>query len=70
MERMKFVLEGAKSAVQKACNNIAKYYNWCCTFTLVFKPGDKMFLDSLDIYTMHPSVKLSHCYLELYMVER
>ena len=62
MERMKSILEKAKSAIQKACNNIAKYYNCYCTSTPVFKSGDKMFLDFLDIYTICLSTILSYLY--------
>ena len=34
----------------------------------VYAPGDKVFLDSSDIKTTHPSPKLVHCYLGPYLV--
>jgi len=36
----------------------------------VFKPGDKVFLDTSDIQTTHPSQKLSHRQLGPFVVER
>jgi len=36
----------------------------------VFKPGDKVFLDALDIWTMCPSQKLSHRRLGPFVMER
>ena len=35
----------------------------------MFKPNDKVFLDVLDIWTMHPSQKLSHRQLGSFVVE-
>ena len=58
---MKSVLEKAKSIIQKACNNMAKYYNYHCTPAPVFEFGNKIFLNSLNIHIMHPSTKLLHC---------
>ena len=36
----------------------------------MFKPGDKVFLDTLDIQTMHSSQKLLHQWLGPFVVER
>ena len=47
-----------------------KYYDWRRTLALVFKPSDKVFLDTLDIQTTHPSQKLSHWWLGPFVVER
>ena len=49
---------------------MAKYYNWYHTPAPIFKHGDKVFLDSSDIHTTHPSTKLSHCHLEPYIVKK
>jgi len=49
---------------------MARYYNQYCTHDLVFEPGNKVFLDFLDIYTMHSSTKLLHCQLRPYVVEK
>jgi len=64
-ERMKAAIDEAKSAIRKAQDNMKRYYDRRRTLALVFKPGDKVFLDTSDIRTTHPSQKLSHrrlCY--------
>lgn len=70
MKRMKSLLEEARSAIQKSWDNMVKYYNWHCIPALVFKHGDKVFLDSSDIYMTCLSAKLLHYYLRPYMVEK
>jgi len=47
-----------------------RYYDRCRTPAPVFNPGDKVFLDVLDIQTMHPSQKLSHRWLSPFVVKR
>jgi len=59
-ERMRMAIEEAKSAIHKAQNDMKKYYNQRRTLAPVFKPGDKVFLNTLDIRTTHPLQKLSH----------
>jgi len=54
MERMRMVIEEAKSAIRKAQDNMKRYYDRRRTPALVFKPGDKVFLDVLDIHTTRP----------------
>jgi len=49
MERMKTVIEEAKSAICKAQDDMKRYYNQQRTLVPVFKPGDKVFLDTSDI---------------------
>jgi len=70
MERMKTAIEEAKSAIRKAQDNMKKYYDRRRTPAPVFKPGDKVFLDASDIWTMRPSQKLSHQRLGPFVVER
>jgi len=60
MERMKTAVEEAKSTIRKAQDDMKKYYDRRRTLALVFKPGDKVFLDASDIQTMCPSQKLLH----------
>jgi len=55
MERMRTANEEAKSVICKAQDNMKRYYDQCKTPALVFNPGDKVFLDALDIWTTHPS---------------
>jgi len=67
---MKTAIEEAKSMICKAQNDMKKYYDQRRTPALVFKPGDKVFLDASDIQTMRPLQKLSHRQLGPFVVER
>jgi len=68
--RMKSTTKEAKSAIRKAQEDIAQYYNRKRSLTLVFKPGDRVYLDASDIKTTCPSPKLSHRRLGPFKVER
>jgi len=70
MNRMKDTLEEAKSALAKAKDDMARYYNCCHSPTLTFSPSDMVYLDSEEIQTTRPSKKLSHRRLGPYPVER
>jgi len=70
MDRMKDTLKEAKSALAKAKDNMAWYYNCPRSPAPSFSPGDMVYLDSKDIQTTHPSKNLSHCRLGPYPVER
>jgi len=48
-ERMRTAIDEAKSAIHKAQDNIKRYYDRRRTPAPVLKPGDKVFLDALDI---------------------
>ena len=63
-------IEEAKSTIHKAQDDMKKYYNQRRTPAPVFKPGNKVFLDASDIWTTHPSQKLSHRRLGPFVVER
>ena len=69
-ERMRTTINEAKSAIHKAQDNMKRYYDRRRTLALVFKPGDKVFLDASDIRTTCPSQKLSHRRLGPFVVER
>jgi len=69
MERMRMAIKEAKFAICKAQDNMKRYYDRRRTPAPVFNPGDKVFLDALDIQTMHPSQKLSHRRLGPFVVE-
>jgi hypothetical protein len=69
-DRMKMALEEAKAALNKAKDDMARYYNQRRLPTPTYKPGDKVYLDASDISTTRPSRKLSHCQLGPYPVER
>jgi len=60
MERMRTAIEEAKSVICKAQDDMKKYYDRRRTLAPVFNLGDKVFLDASDIWTTHPSQKLSH----------
>jgi len=53
-------IKEAKSTIHKAQDDMKRYYDCQRTLALVFRLGDKVFLDVLDICTMRPSQKLSH----------
>ena len=68
-DRMKATLEEARSALTKSKDEMVRYYNQCRSSTLVFNPGDKVFLDASDIHTTCPSRKLSDRHLGPYPVK-
>jgi len=70
MDQMKDTLEEAKSALAKAKDDMAQYYNRRRSPALSFSPSDMVYLDSEDIQTTCPSKKLSHHRLGPYLVER
>jgi len=49
MERIKMVIEEAKSAICKAQEDMKRYYDRHKTPAPVFNPGDKVFLGASDI---------------------
>jgi len=59
-ERMKSATEEAKSAIHKAQEDMMQYYNRKRTLAPMYKPGDRVYLDTSDIKTTHPSLKLSY----------
>jgi transposase InsO family protein len=67
---MKSASEEAHSALAKAKDDMAKYYNRHRTFAPEFLPGDKVFLDVSNIRTTRPSDKLAHRFLGPYLIER
>jgi len=70
MDQMRDTLEEAKSALAKAKDNMAWYYNHCHSPRPSFSPSHMVYLDSEDIQTTRPSKKLSHHRLGPYPVKR
>ena len=66
---MKTVIEEVKSVIRKAQDDMKRYYDQWRTLALVFNPGDKVFLDTSDIQTTHPSQKLLHWRLGPFVAE-
>jgi len=66
---MRMAIEEAKSAICKAQDDMKRYYDRRRTPAPVFKPGDKVFLDTSDIWTTCPSQKLSYQRLGPFIVE-
>lgn len=60
VDRMQQATEEARSALIKAKEEMARYYNQRRSPAPEFKPGDKVYLDSSNISTTRPSKKLSH----------
>jgi len=69
-ERMRMAIEEAKSVIRKAQDDMKRYYDCRRTLALVFRPGDKVFLDALDIHTTCPSQKLLYWWLGSFVVEQ
>jgi hypothetical protein len=68
--QMKMALEEAKSALNKAKDDMARYYNQRRLPTPTYKPGDKVYPEASDISTARPSRKLSHRRLGPYEIEK
>jgi len=68
-ERMRMAIKEAKSVICKTQDDMKKYYDRRRTPALVFKPGNKVFLDASDIHTTCPSQKLSYQWLGPFVVE-
>jgi len=69
-ERMRTVIDEAKSTIHKTQDDIKRYYDRHRTLAPVFNPGDKVFLNVSDIQTTHPSQKLSYQWLGPFVVEQ
>jgi hypothetical protein len=69
-DRMDSTLVEAKSALAKAKEEMAWYYNQCRVPAPEYQVGENVFLDASDIRTTRPSQKLSHRYLGPYVVQR
>jgi len=68
--RMEATLEEAKAALGKAKDDMARYYNRRREPAPTFKPGDRVYLDAMDISTTRPSTKLGHRRLGPFEVDR
>jgi len=66
---MRTAIEEAKSMIHKAQDDMKKFYNRHRTPAPVFNPGNKVFLNALDIQTTHPLQKLLHRQLGPFVVE-
>ena len=60
---MDSTLVEAKSALAKAKDDMAQYYNRHRTPVLEYQVRDKVYLDASNIHTTRPSQKLAHRYL-------
>jgi len=69
-ERMKSATEEAKSAICKVQEDMTRYYNRRRSPAPIFKPGDRVYLDTSDIRTTCLSPKLSHHRLGPFKIER
>ena len=69
-QRMADSLSKARSALTKAKDDMARYYNQRRTPASIFKPGDRVYLNASDIKTTCPFQKLSHRNLGPFIVER
>jgi len=70
MERMRMAIKEAKSITRKAQNDMKRYYNQQRTPAPVFNSDNKVFFDTLDIWTTCLLQKLLHQWLGPFVVER
>ena len=70
MERMRSMLEEAKSALAKSKDDMARYYDQRRMPAPEYQPGDKVYLDASNVSTTRPSRKLSHRRLGLFSIEQ
>jgi len=68
-KRMESTTEKAKSTIHKVQEDMGRYYNQRRSPAPVFKPGDRVYLDALDIKTTRLSPKLSHRRLGPFKIE-
>jgi len=68
-KRMESATKEAKSAICKAQEDMTQYYNQRRSPAPVFKPGDWVYLDALDIKMTRPFPKLSHRRLGPFKIE-
>jgi len=69
-ERMRTAIKEAKSVIHKVQDDMKRYYDRRRTPAPVFNPGNKVFLDTLDIQTTCHSQKLLHRQLGPFVVEQ
>ena len=69
-DRMEVSLEEAKSALAKAKDDMARYYNQRRTPAPEYHTRDRVLLDAGDIKTTRPSPKLAHRYLGPYVIQK
>ena len=68
-ERINSATKEAKSAIHKAQEDMTWYYNRRRTLAPMYKPEDQVYLDTSDIKTTRPSLKLSHRWLGPFEIE-
>jgi len=68
-KRMESATKEAKSVIRKAQEDMMRYYNRRRSPALVFKLGDRVYLDTSDIKMTRLSPKLSHCRLGPFKIE-
>ena len=70
VDRMKSALEETRSALKKAKDDMAQYYDRHHGPTPEYTVGQRVFLDASDITTTRPSQKLSHWFLGPYTIAK
>ena len=60
----------AQSALSKAADDMACFYDLHCQRAPVYKVGDKVWLNAQNITTTHPMKKLDHKWLGPYAINK
>ena len=67
---MEMVTNEARSALQRATDDMARFYDVHCQHAPTYKVGDKVWLNAQNITTTHPTKKLDHKWLGPYTVNK
>src|SRR3979490_2986738 len=68
--RMETATNEARSALSKATDDMARFYDLHCQAAPTYKIGDKVWLNTQNITTTHPMKKLDHKWLGPYVVNK
>lgn len=69
LKRMKGIQEEARSALEKAAEDMTRFYDEHRREAPEYRPGDKVWLDARDLKTTRPSKKLDNKWLGPYEVQ-
>ena len=67
---MEMTTNEAHSALQKAADDMARFYDVHCQHAPTYKVGDKVWLNAQNITTTRPMKKLDHKWLGPYTVNK
>ena len=69
-DRMEMATNEAHSALQRAADDMARFYDIHCQHAPIYKVGDKVWLNAQNIIITRPTKKLDHKWLGPYTVDK